>query len=45
VKQGDSLYNIAKRFRVAVNDLMAWNDLATNSLIKPGQQLKIYASN
>jgi membrane-bound lytic murein transglycosylase D len=45
VKQGDSLYNIAKRFRVAVNDLLAWNDLATSTLIKPGQQLKIYTSN
>jgi len=45
VKHGDSLYNIARQFRVQVKDLLAWNDLSSRATIKPGQQLKIYRSN
>jgi len=45
VKRGDSLYNIARQFRVQVKDLLAWNDLNSRATIRPGQQLKIYRSN
>lgn len=40
VRHGDSLYEIAVRFKVAVAELKAWNDLDGN-LIKPGQELTI----
>lgn len=45
VKSGDSLYNIARRFQVQVQDLVVWNDLGSTALIKPGQHLKIYQGN
>jgi len=45
VVQGDSLYNIARRFNVNLQDLLAWNDLSTRAPIKPGQRLKIYSAN
>ena len=44
VKTGDSLYKIAKKFKVAVNDIMQWNDLNKNSTLQPGQRLLLYPS-
>ncbi len=41
VQRGDSLWSIAKRYKVKVNDLMRWNDLSKNSIIQPGQSIKI----
>ncbi|MFC1778137.1 LysM peptidoglycan-binding domain-containing protein [Pseudomonadota bacterium] len=41
VRRGDSLWSIAKRYKVKVNDLMRWNDLSQNSIIQPGQSIKI----
>lgn len=40
VKRGDSLYEISKRFHVAVKDLKEVNNLSSDRL-KPGQRLKI----
>jgi membrane-bound lytic murein transglycosylase D len=40
VRQGDSLYAIAQRFNVSVNDLQRWNDLAANRYLQPGQRLR-----
>ena len=40
VKSGDSLYSVAKRFGVSVDDLKAENNLTSN-LINVGQYLKI----
>ena len=42
VKRGDSLFRIAKRFRVNVNDLQKWNNLSSNGLLHPKQRLTIY---
>lgn len=42
VQHGDSLWSIASRFRVAVEDLKAWNDMA-DSTIRPGQRLRVAA--
>lgn len=42
VKQGDSLYDIARRFKVQVNDILAWNSMELQQLIKPGQNLTLY---
>ncbi|MBI2305730.1 MAG: LysM peptidoglycan-binding domain-containing protein [Rhodocyclales bacterium] len=40
VKRGDTLYSIARQFKVEQQDLQRWNGPATKSL-QPGQQLTI----
>lgn len=40
VRKGDSLYRIARRFGVRVQDLKKWNRLASNRL-RPGQTLTV----
>ena len=42
VKNGDSLWEIARRNKVTVAQLTKWNRLDSGSLIKPGQQLAIW---
>jgi len=42
VRPGDSLYRIAGRFKVRVEDILAWNSLNARSPIFPGQQLTLY---
>ncbi|MDP5064656.1 MAG: LysM peptidoglycan-binding domain-containing protein [Haliea sp.] len=42
VRPGDSLYRIAGRFKVRVEDIIAWNALNARSPIFPGQQLTLY---
>lgn len=41
VRKGDSLMQISRRYRVAVNDLLEWNNLKTDDYIRPGQKLKL----
>jgi len=41
VRRGDSLWSISRRYKVKINDLMRWNDLARNAVIQPGQSIKI----
>jgi membrane-bound lytic murein transglycosylase D len=41
VRRGDSLWSIAKLYKVKINDLMRWNDLSKNAVIQPGQSIKI----
>lgn len=41
VRQGDSLYQVAKRFNVQAQHLKRWNPDATKAL-KPGQMLTVY---
>jgi len=41
VRKGDSLYLIARRFRVTVADLRKWNAANIGKYIRPGQRLKI----
>jgi membrane-bound lytic murein transglycosylase D len=42
VQSGDTLSAIADRHRVGVDDLLRWNTLALNSVIHPGDQVRIY---
>jgi membrane-bound lytic murein transglycosylase D len=42
VRRGDSLWAISRRYGVSVGALRRWNDLPKNTLIKPGQELRIY---
>jgi peptidoglycan lytic transglycosylase D len=41
VKKGDSLWRIARRFKVTVKQLLAWNNLSKSKHLKPGQQLLV----
>ena len=41
VKNGDSLWVIARRHNVSVKELMRWNGLANGAVLQPGQTLTI----
>lgn len=41
VRRGDSLWLISRRQRVGLNELMRWNDLDSDSVLRPGQELII----
>ncbi len=41
VRSGDSLWLIARRHQVSLNDLMRWNGLSSSSILRPGQTLTI----
>jgi len=42
VRNGDSLYLIASRFRITVNDIVRWNNIDKNKILRPGQRLTMY---
>ncbi len=42
VRQGDSLFGIAQRFSVTVDELRDWNDLHGHRYLQPGQQLTLH---
>lgn len=44
VRAGDSLWSIAQRHGVSVEDLRVWNNLGSKSKIIPGQELKVRGS-
>ena len=39
VRSGDSMWSIARRQGITVGELMRWNQLTENSIIKPGDRL------
>jgi membrane-bound lytic murein transglycosylase D len=41
VQSGDSLWSIARKHKVKLNDLMRWNGLDRGSVLQPGQSLRI----
>jgi membrane-bound lytic murein transglycosylase D len=41
VQSGDSLWGIARKYKVRLNDLLRWNGLQQDTIIRPGQSLKI----
>ncbi len=43
VRKGENLGAIAKKYRVSVKQIMAWNNMRKN-LIHPGQKLVVYSS-
>ena len=45
VKAGDTLYSIAWRYGLDYKQMASWNRIAVNSIIKPGQELKLYQPN
>ncbi|MFF0988657.1 LysM peptidoglycan-binding domain-containing protein [Kocuria nitroreducens] len=42
VSPGDSLWAVAQRHGVAVDELMRWNDLSGAALLMPGQKLRLF---
>jgi len=41
VVRGDSLWSIARKYNVKVNDLRSWNSLGHGVVLQPGQKLKL----
>jgi membrane-bound lytic murein transglycosylase D len=41
VRSGDTLSRIAKVFGVSVSDLVNWNGISKNSVLRPGQKLTV----
>ncbi len=44
VKEGDTLWNISRRYKVSLSEILKWNKLKSNTKLKPGMKLKIYKS-
>jgi len=42
VRNGDSLYLIANRFRITIDDLVRWNKIDRNKILRPGQKLTMW---
>jgi membrane-bound lytic murein transglycosylase D len=42
VQRGDSLYAIARRFNVEIDDLRRWNNMRSRTLLYPGQAMTVY---
>jgi membrane-bound lytic murein transglycosylase D len=42
VRAGDTLWSIAKQYRVQLEQLVSWNNLVSNQTLYPNQILKIY---
>ena len=42
VRNGDSLYLIAERFRVSITQLVRWNNIDKSQILRPGQRLTMY---
>ncbi|HWM29224.1 MAG TPA: LysM peptidoglycan-binding domain-containing protein, partial [Woeseiaceae bacterium] len=42
VRSGDSLYLIANRFRITISDLVRWNSIDKDKILRPGQTLTMY---
>lgn len=41
VRSGDSLWSIARKHKVKLDDLMRWNGLSRSAVLQPGQSLKV----
>ena len=44
VRRGDSLYRIAGKFNVSIDDIITWNALDPGEYLQPGQKLTLYVS-
>ena len=42
VEAGDSLWKLARRYKVSVNQLTQWNSIAPRDVLKLGQQLSVW---
>ncbi|SIO41698.1 LysM peptidoglycan-binding domain-containing protein [Halodesulfovibrio marinisediminis] len=44
VRRGESVWTIAKKFGVSYKDVLRWNQLSKRSVLRPGDNLKIYTN-
>ncbi|MBM4228152.1 MAG: LysM peptidoglycan-binding domain-containing protein [Gammaproteobacteria bacterium] len=44
VREGDSLWTISLKFKVTIEQLLAWNKLTPDPVLQPGQELVLYKS-
>ena len=44
VRSGDTLWDISRSYGVTVNQLTAWNGMAPNDVLRPGQNLVVWLS-
>ncbi|MBN8431911.1 LysM peptidoglycan-binding domain-containing protein [Microbulbifer salipaludis] len=42
VRNGDSLYRIARKFSIDISDIVRWNKISKNSYLQPGQRLTLF---
>jgi membrane-bound lytic murein transglycosylase D len=42
VKRGESFYSISKAYNVRLDELLAWNNRSSRSIIRPGDRLEIW---
>ena len=42
VRNGDSLYKIASKFKIGVKDILKWNKINLGKYLQPGQSLVLY---
>ncbi len=42
IRRGDTLWKIAKDYKVDISDLARWNNISSKSRLYPGDKLKIY---
>lgn len=42
VRNGDSLYRIAQKFSLEIDDILRWNKLSRSSYLQPGQRLTLF---
>ena len=42
VRNGDSLYLIAQKFRVTISQIARWNNIDVKKILRPGQRLTMY---
>lgn len=42
VRTGDTVWSIARNFKVSPYQLLEWNDLSKHSVIQPGDQISLY---
>jgi membrane-bound lytic murein transglycosylase D len=42
VREGDSLYLIAGKFNITIDDIITWNSLDPKKYLQPGQKLTLY---
>ena len=45
VRRGDTLFSIAQRFDVELDDLLRWNKLSSKKHLHPGDKVSIFAKN
>ncbi|WP_237060780.1 LysM peptidoglycan-binding domain-containing protein [Microbulbifer sediminum] len=42
VRSGDSLYRIARKFSLEIDDILRWNKISKSSYLRPGQRLTLF---